>query len=92
MSDLISKNDLIQDIRCRSYIGDSLASIFETIIDEQLTINEKEIRDKAIDDFYRMISEHIAIVGTTYLEDIEEIADQMKKANKKIWNRNCYRR
>lgn len=79
MNDLISKNDLIQDICRRSYIGDPLASIFEIIIDEQPIINEKEIRDKAIDDFYKMIAEHMAIVGITYLEDIEEIADHMKK-------------
>lgn len=35
MSDLISRQALIEDIRKRSYINKALCEIFETIIDEQ---------------------------------------------------------
>ena len=40
--------------------------------------NVGKIRAKAIDEVAEKIKEHMQIVGTTYLEDIFEIAEQMK--------------
>lgn len=39
---------------------------------------ERRVRNKAVDEFYKMIEEHMKIVDTAYLEDIREIAEQMK--------------
>lgn len=38
MSDLISRQALIEDVRNRSYINKALAEIFETVIDSQSTV------------------------------------------------------
>ena len=38
MSDLISRSELIEDIKRRKYIDKPLEEIFETIIDEQPTV------------------------------------------------------
>lgn len=59
MSDLINRSELIKDIRSRSYINNALAEIFETIIDEQSEVSDKEIRDKAIFEFSKKIKEEI---------------------------------
>lgn len=41
MSDLISRSELIEDIKRRKYIDKPLEEIFETIIDEQPTVEPK---------------------------------------------------
>ena len=40
---------------------------------------ESEIRAKAIDELVERIKIHVKVVGTTYLEDIDEIAEQLKE-------------
>ena len=42
-------------------------------------VTESEIRAKAIDEMVERIKIHVKVVGTTYLEDIDEIAEQLKE-------------
>lgn len=87
MCDLISRNELIKDIRKRSYIDKPLKEIFETIIDEQPTVSEKEILDKAIEEFIneamKQFTEFDLKHGYPTVTDckmiLQEIAEQMKE-------------
>ena len=49
MSDYTSKSALIEDIKRRPYIDKALEEIFFTIIDNQPTLDEKEIIRKAFE-------------------------------------------
>lgn len=87
MCDLISRNELIKDIRKRSYIDKPLKEIFETIIDEQPTVSEKEILDKAIEEFIneamKQFTEFDLKHGYPTVTDckmiLQEIAEKMKE-------------
>ena len=41
--------------------------------------HDKENRNKVIDELVERIKIHVRVVGTTYLEDIDEIAEQLKE-------------
>lgn len=91
MSELISKSELIKDIRGRPYIDNALVEIFETIVDEQPTVSDQEIRDKVIDEFAEkiVISSNRLNISTDDFEQfgdnvaniIYEIAEQVKEEN-----------
>lgn len=84
MSNLIRKKDVLNIIdsamrlQCGCQVDIACNSLKKSVAG-LLTVNEKDIRNKAIDKFYNEIKAHMEIVGTTYLEDIAEIAEYMKE-------------
>lgn len=66
-----------------AYLSGSAARQFEIleIVKKQPTVNEQKIRNKAIDTFMIAIETHMKVVGNTHIEDIREIAEQLKGEN-----------
>ena len=78
MAELIDKNRLKSMKEINKANFNSVEGIRKWI-DSQPTTTEAEIRAKAIFDMVEAIKKHTMIVGTTYLEDIDEIAEQLKE-------------
>lgn len=91
MAELIDKGALLESMGELLYLGQSIEEVyadFETLIDEQPTTTEAEIRAKAISDFQKEIrdwqidiqdNEHDSDKYDFVFERIYEIADQLKE-------------
>lgn len=87
MAELISKDGVIKliekefDMNCLTEWGQGYIDAMHDvkgIIATLPTVTEAEIRAKAIEEMVERIKIHTKVVGTTYLEDIDEIAEQLK--------------
>lgn len=85
MAELIDKGALMEKLNVfndRVHGNEHFIYGIETakeLLEYTPTVTEAEIRAKAIDEMVERIKIHVRVVGTTYLEDIDEIAEQLKE-------------
>lgn len=78
MSDLIDREALLESLIYCQGLGRKSCELVVTTINNQPTVSEQEIRNKAIDTFMIAIETLVKLHGPVVLSEIQEIAEQMK--------------